>query len=109
MKRIKAGRLRHRVDIERLTTARNEYGETVETWVDLAESVPVAVEPLSVRERLVADQAESRVTTRMVMRYRDIKASDRIKHKGLTFEVVGVMDDPISGAEWLTVMCYARD
>lgn len=43
---IQAGKLRHRITIQRETVTRDEYGSEVKTWDDLA-TVWASVEPLS--------------------------------------------------------------
>lgn len=108
MKRLKAGRLRQMVELQRLTTARNSDGETVETWTKYAR-VPASVEPLSVRERLSADQMDSAVTVKVLLRYRLITASDRMVYRGNNYDILGVMEDHMSGAEWVTLMAKVSE
>ena len=48
---LRAGRLRHRVDIEEpVDTQDSVTGELVSAWVPVHTNLPAAIEPLSVRD-----------------------------------------------------------
>lgn len=101
-----AGKLRHRITIQRPARSQNpETGAITQTWEDVA-PVWASVEPLSAREFIAAQSTQSRVTARIVIRYRDdIDASMRILHKGKIYNIEGVLPDNQSGREWLTLPC----
>ncbi|AVL70864.1 head-tail adaptor protein [Oligella urethralis] len=102
---MKAGKLRHRVTIQRLKRGQDPItGELVNDWLNL-DTVWAAVEPLSVREFIQAGATQSEVTTRITMRKTDVKAADRILHRGKVFNVTGVLVDPKSGLEYVTCPC----
>ena len=68
---MRAGRLRHRVTIQRPVNMQSEYGsKTGYAWEDLA-TVWASVEPLRGREFLDAEAEGAEVTTRIVIRYRE--------------------------------------
>ena len=109
---LKAGSLRHRIRIEYRAAVENTAGDPIQdpntgeiiyVWTLLA-SVWAAKMPLSAAELLRAQQIQSQVTTRFVIRYRDdIDAAMRIVHNGVTFNIEGLIPDPDSGLEWLTI------
>lgn len=70
---MQAGKLRHRVTLQKLPDEpnRNTFGEEMDDdsqWDDVA-TVWASVEPLSARERLTAQQLYGEVTGRIRMRY----------------------------------------
>ncbi|MBA3562893.1 MAG: phage head closure protein [Gammaproteobacteria bacterium] len=67
---MQAGRLRHRVDIQRPLELLDEAGQPEVTWVNQAESVPASIEPISGREFFAAQQVQADATTRIRIRYR---------------------------------------
>lgn len=106
MKTLNAGRLRHRITIERKTHEQDPTtGAMTPVWLPLAQNVAAAVEPLSGRELLAAGQMKSKITARVIVRYREgITAAMRVLHGGQTFNIVAVIPDDQSGREWLTLM-----
>jgi len=103
---LSAGRLRHRVRIERPSYEQDPVtGEMVKSWELVAEKVPAAIEPLSAREFIAAQAVQSQVTTRIVIRRREIDATMRIVHRGQVYNIHGVLADPESGLEYLTLPC----
>ena len=59
--------MRHRVTIEAPVDGVNEFGERVVTW-STVETVYAAVEPVRGREFFAAEQVQSEVSHRVVMR-----------------------------------------
>lgn len=75
---MRAGRLRHRVVIQRRTGAANAFNEPTDTWSDLA-TVSAGVEPISGREYFAAQTVQSEVSHRVTIRYlAGITPKDRI-------------------------------
>lgn len=100
---LEAGRLRHRVSIERITRTQDPVtGAIVETWTEIAK-VWAAVEPLSAREFVQSAAGQSEVTARITIRTRDILATDRIIHRGTVYNIRGVLADKDSGLEYTTL------
>lgn len=102
---LKAGRLRHRVDIQSRSNVQDPVtGEITTTWVNTWTAVPAAVEPLSAREFIAAQAVQSMVTARITLRYRaGLDASMRIVHNGTIYNPAGFLADPDSGLEYLTI------
>lgn len=63
-----AGKLRHRVTIQKPVETQNTYGEPEVRWQDVA-TVWAQVEPLRGREYFAAKQMVSEVSVRVVIRY----------------------------------------
>ena len=101
---MQAGRLRHRVEIQSLVPVQDATtGVVTETWETFA-TVWADVRPASVREFIAAGIAESKVTGKVMIRYRpDVKPSMRIVHGAQVLNIEGVLPDPESGVEWLTL------
>lgn len=104
---MRAGKLRHRIRIERPGYTQDPItGEIRHEWELVADKVPAAIEPLSAREFIAAQAAQSEVTARIVIRRRDdIDATMRIIHRGRIYNIHGVLPDPKSGLEYLTLPC----
>lgn len=104
---MEAGRLRHRIDIEVPTQVQDATtGEITLTWGTHLASVPAAVEPLSVREYISAQQVQSEIVARITIRYRSgLNATMRIKHGSKIYSPVGFLPDNNSGLEYLTIAC----
>jgi SPP1 family predicted phage head-tail adaptor len=105
MPAIGAGSLRHKVQLQALTVTQNAVtGETVDTWMTIAEPWAEIV-PMSAREFISAAAEQSEVRGRIVIRYRDaIDASMRIVYRGKYYAIFGVMADAESGKEHMTLM-----
>lgn len=101
-----AGRLRHRIAIQQKIQAQDPTtGAITHTWQTVAgmESVPAAIEPLSVRDLMAAQAAQSEVTARITIRYRaGLDATMRVLHKGKIYNPAGWLQDQDSGLEYLT-------
>lgn len=104
---LKAGRLRHRIEFqEKVKSQDPETGEIVYTWATVAglDSVPAAIEPLSVKEFMAAQANQSEIVARMTIRARDgLKPTMRIVHRGLYYNPAGFLPDPDSGLEYMTI------
>lgn len=103
---MRAGDLRHRIEIQKKEfTQDGDTGEMVPHWVSLA-IVHAKVEPLSVRELIAASAPMSKVSTRIVIRYRPgVDATMRIVFRGKTYNIEGVLPDKDSGLDYLTLPC----
>lgn len=101
---LDTGKLRHRVTLESPTEDQDaETGAVVMVWSAEA-TVWAAIEPISVRDFIAADERQSRVTARIVIRHRsDVDASWRVTHGGKVYQIVGVLADQDSGREFITL------
>jgi len=104
---LSAGRLRHRVDIQKRDQVQDEdSGAMVTTWVTEWANVPAAIEPLSVREFIQSQANQSEISARITIRYREgLVATMRIVHKGRIYNPKGFLQDPDSGLEYVTIPC----
>lgn len=111
---LSAGRLRHRVllqDFQKQTDSAgnviqdSQTGELVWEWVDIA-NLWAEIVPSSAREFISAQAIQSKVTARITIRHReDVKPTMRILHRGKIYVIEGVLADPDSGLEYLTLPC----
>lgn len=100
---ILAGRLRQRVTLRKPEAVKSPYGEVTTAWVDVATCWADFV-PLSVREFIGQSRVESQVSARVTIRYRDdVDATMRLVYAGKTYDIAGVLADPDSGREYLTL------
>jgi SPP1 family predicted phage head-tail adaptor len=116
---LQAGRLRHRVRIERYDYVLDSSGDVIQDpnsgevlrdWV-LVDEVWAAIEPLSTREFIQSQALQSSVTARIVIRHRDdVDAACRLVHVRLNrpdviYNPAGILADPDSGLEYITMPC----
>jgi len=114
-----AGRLRHRVRIERFADNLDSNGDVIQdpdtgevsrSW-QIISTVWAAIEPLSAREFIQSQATQSEVTTRITVRAStDVVASDRLVHlvngsQGRIYNPAGILPDKESGDEYLTIPC----
>jgi SPP1 family predicted phage head-tail adaptor len=104
---MEAGRLRHRINIERRVNSQDPTtGAIAPVWVVYARDVPAAIEPLSAREFVAGQAMQSEVTARIVIRARSgLDASMRIKHGKQVYNPAGFLADMDSGRDYLTIPC----
>lgn len=105
---LAAGRLRHRIRLDALTASTDDdNGERAETWADaFGLLLPAEISPLYGRELIAAQAVQSKVTTKIKLRYRaGVVASMRAVHRGLVYSIEAVVPDPESGVRWMTLFC----
>ena len=104
---MRAGRLRHRITIQRPSFAQDPItGEMVKTWVDAWTRVPSDVDPVSVNQFVADGAPQNKVTARVLIRYRaGVDGTMRILHRGKVYDIEGVLPDTVSGLEYLTLPC----
>ncbi len=104
-KPLDAGLLRHRVTLDRQTTTLNEYGEQETVWTEYGQRWAQVVD-LSGNQLLLAQQIQSEVRTRIVVRYdANIVETMRVRWRTFVFDIKSVQLDPDSGLEFQTLMC----
>lgn len=103
---MRAGGLRHRVTLQRPEHTQDPVtGEMTPSWVDVAK-LWAGVEPVSVNQFVSAATSQSKVSARIVIRYRaGIDSTMRILHRDKIYNVEGVLADKVSGLEYLTLPC----
>lgn len=102
---LASGRLRHQVELqEQVQTQDPVTGEILVTWQTIARPW-AAIEPLSARDFIAAQAQQSEVRGRITIRRRaDINASMRFVHRGMKYQIFGIMPDPVSGLEYMVCM-----
>lgn len=99
---MKAGRLRHRVELQEKIITQNSKGEITESWSTI-KKISAEIVDLSVRDYISSQSLQSEITTRITIRARAIKPTMRIVHKNTIYTIVGTLDDPKSKNEHLTI------
>lgn len=99
-------KLRHRIILQRRTAVQSPVTGAMEyAWNNIAE-LWANVVALSVRDFIAAQVENVKVTARVTIRYReDIQDKDRILFRGKIYSIEGVLPDPDSGLEYLTLPC----
>jgi SPP1 family predicted phage head-tail adaptor len=87
-----------------------DTGYRTEVWADVAPQpqagLPAEVVPLSGREFIAAAAQQSKVSTRITIRWRaGVNHLQRLLYDGRVFNIEAVLPDNRSGREWLTLMC----
>lgn len=90
---MRAGRLRHRLQLQRAVEARNGYGEVIQAW-STAATVWGSAEPLQGREYQLAKQTQAETMMRFRIRYRtDVRPSWRVVCDGRNYDIVDAQPD----------------
>lgn len=85
---IRAGELRHRIDIIRKTTGQDANGFATETHTVHIAGVPAAFRPLTANERAAASQRQSESTAEFEIRAGlDIRPDDLIRFNGRLWNI----------------------
>lgn len=103
---IPAGRLRHRITLQRQVVTRDEDGNTFTEWVPWVEHIPAEIVDLSARDLIAAGAKQAEVTSRIRIRYlpgvlTSMRAVD--DDMGTIYTLVGIIADANSGREALTL------
>lgn len=103
---LRAGSLNHRVELHEFVSTKNETtGVVTEDWELFAE-LWANVRPASVREFIQGGAQASKAAVSVKVRYLPgLKPSMRIRHGERLYQVEGVLPDPYSGKEWITLAC----
>lgn len=101
---LAAGRLRHRVTIQKQTKMRTDTGSVVVIWEDVHKDIAASIEPLSAREFVASEAFQSKVIARITIRYvENINATMRILHRQKIYNIAGILADKMSGIEYITI------
>lgn len=98
------GRLRHPVEIEKLSYTQNpESGAMIEEWTVIGTDW-ASIDSVRGREFFAAQAVQAETIYRIAMRYRgDLAADMRIKSDGVTYEIQAVLPD--NRRRYSTCMC----
>ena len=89
---MRAGKLKHRIEVQAPTNSRADDGGTATSWATEATRWG-SIDAISGREFFEAAQTQSRVTHRIRMRFYDGLTSDyRLVWDGRAFEIDSVVD-----------------
>ena len=87
---MRAGRLRKRITIEQRIPGSDFARE--DSWTDFV-TVWAAVEPVRGAEAVAAEQIQSEVSAKVVMRYLGgLRPDMRIRHEGRIYEIIAIID-----------------
>lgn len=84
---MRAGRLRHRVMLQRLTRVQDDIGGWIEVWLDVGETW-AEIRPVSGRAWMAAAQEQREVTVEVLIRPRQGIVSGMRVVKGDTFYMI---------------------
>lgn len=105
---LDAGGLNRRITIQsNVGTQDPNTGEIIPgAWTDWASNIAASVSPVSARELAQSQQTTSELRTRFVIRYRPgVISAMRVVYRGVNYDIQGVIPDPDSNLEWLTLDC----
>jgi len=89
---MRAGKLRHRVIFKASSAVKDGYGAETLTWTTYA-TVWAAIEPISGREMIQADQMQAETTIRVRVRYNaSVEPEHRIYFGTRVLEIVSVIN-----------------
>lgn len=120
MPKLRAGKLRHRVDIEQRAPLLDTSGQPVVSatgdpereWAPWASNVPAEIVPISAKEFVAGQGIVGQVTARIVIRWRDgLDPTMRIRHRvgegtAVTYDIyniAGLLVDPSTGRDYITI------
>lgn len=87
-----AGRLRHRIIVEKATESRSAHGDVERSWATFA-TVWAEIRPLNSREAVEALQVREQVTHFIKLReLSGLTPSMRVKHGSRVFNITGIRD-----------------
>lgn len=101
---IDSGKLNKIITIQQPVKSQDPVsGDEVVVWENLFTDIYAAIEPLSVRDFVAAQAAQSEIVARVIIRYREgLTASMRILHKSEIYSPAGWLPDMESGVCYLT-------
>lgn len=107
-----AHKLIHRIEIQRWNADAGvqdpKTGRKSGQWATHAKDVYARVTGVSVREFIQSGATQVELVARIVIRYRaDLLPTDRILFRGSIYNIAGMLPDPNTGLEWLTLPCSA--
>lgn len=103
---MNAGKLRHQVKLQRPVKIQSPTTGAVSNSWEYVADIWAEVVPSSAREFVAAMSVQSEITTRITIRHRnDVTARNRILFRGKIYNIEGVLPDPVSGIEYLTLPC----
>lgn len=103
---LAAGSLRHRIEIHAIDSIQDSDTGNMEPSYPLFANAWANVRPATVREFTAAGAEYSKVSIVVTIRYiAGVQRSMRIRHGERLYNIEGVLPDPISGREYVTLPC----
>lgn len=107
---MRAGQLKHRVSIERQTTAPDAYGQPQNTWSIIA-SRRASIVPTTGIEKYVKSGEASSTKFIITLRYEsllaDLGSKDKFVHNGIDYDIKSIINVDLSNKK-LEVMAEIR-
>lgn len=98
------GRLNRRVVLQQQGVGRDEIGQPLAGWMDVA-SIWAHIRHLSGMEAVKADAPVSMTKASIRIRYRaGVQAGMRVVHAGVVYSIVAVLPD-LAGREYIDLVC----
>ena len=108
---MRAGLLNQKIDIERSTDSRDEWGDTSESWAAIASNIPASISPIRMKEFIRSAETQTELTHKVIIRYSSdvsgITAKDRVKHGSDYYDIRGVINVNKRN-RMLELMCVER-
>lgn len=102
---MKAGKLKHRITIQKKTSSKTSTGSIKIKWEDVCK-VWASFEPSSVKEFLASQSIKSEVIAKIIIRYNknlSIDSTMRVLYRDKVYNIVGVLPDLNCGLDYLTL------
>ncbi len=98
---MRAGQLRHRVEVLKRETTQDDYGSAIDTWPTQS-TRHVSIEPLQGREAEHAHQMVADATVKVRMRYdADVTEANRLQYGTRILEIANVSNVMERNAEMI--------
>ena len=107
---MNAGKLRNRVTVRNLIETQSTItGELVRTWSTVLDGVWASVEPLQGREYFAASQFQSRIDTKVTLRYSTVNITPKMIVANGThiYNIESVINPELKNKE-IQLMCFER-
>ena len=102
---LKAGKLRHIVTIKKPVYTQVADGSVTVSFTNLFKCY-CSIEPVSVKELILANTTEHKISVRIVVRFNSlIDNTCIVQHGTKIYNIEGVQPDVDSGIEYLTLAC----
>ena len=90
---MRSGDLRHRIDLQSITSTPDAMGGTTDSWADEATDIPAAIWPISANEQIRAASPLMVATHRIRIRYYSgLSAAWRVVFGARYFSIVSVIN-----------------
>lgn len=107
---MQSGRLRQRVTVRNLIETQSTItGELVQTWSTVLDGAWASVEPLQGREYFAASQFQSRITTKVTLRYSTVNITPKmiVVYGTHIYNIESVIKPEMRNQEY-QLMCFER-